>query len=838
MGWCVSIAELSPDAVGRFGGKACALARLVRHRIQVPDAVVLPVETMSTFLEHNGLLARMEGVVVAGGERRLSAFRKAILAGEFPADLREEVLRSGRRLGLEQSMGGVAVRSSAVEEDGREYSFAGQYSSFLNVLSPDGLLHAIQSCWASWFSMEAWLYRSRSKASVVQPGMAVLIQSQISARSAGVLFTVNPHTGSWREMILEACWGQGEALVSGQVRPDRMVLWRPRKTPKPIQRVLARVQVETLEVELGGQTRGLFPDDSGGLVWRDLQQEGSQVVGEEDARRIGRLGLRAEALAGCPQDLEWVIDRRGEIYVLQSRPITAAEPTRGDEVLWTRRFFGERWTEPATPMGWSILQPILHTFIAYPKTSKRYLGGEEPTQLLRGRPYFNVTVFRHLLFKFPGAPPPRFLLEFLPRHEERRWLRRRAVAPGFAVYASILGETIRERRWQRFRWNPLSNPRAWDDYEVRLNSRLDFLESEDAALDEQFEEALVFLHDYIKIHICSLLYANIFYQICEGAVPPDLKRDLLRCPVENRTQMVNRDLYSLLFEEDRSDFIERHGHRSSSSSWEIFSVRWAEDPSAIDRLMVPYVEGALADPGQLGCEQEKTSQEAFEALKRRSRTPAGLFLVEMVRLTRRYLQLREDQRYLFDRLLFALKKNLQRQGVQLFGPQGQERVAYLYLEELRAVQEGALEPEAGLALAKERKKQWDEYQNAPPPPVFLKGQESLETEKQDHLLRGLGISAGVHTGRVRILRSPEEAERLEPGDILVTTATDPGWTPLFLVAGAVVLELGSMLSHGAVLAREYGLPAVVNVNGLHSNLVDGQKITVDGTRGVVWLISK
>jgi len=836
--WCVSISDFSPDAVGRFGGKACALARLVRHRIQVPDAVVLPVEAMTAFLEHNALLEGMERVVREGGVEGLSGFRNAILAGEFPEELRKQVLSSARRLGLEQSMGGVAVRSSAVEEDGREHSFAGQYSSFLNVLSPEGLLQAVQSCWASWFSSDAWLYRSRSESSGASRGMAVLIQTQVSARAAGVLFTVNPHTGSWREMILEACWGQGEALVSGQVRPDRMVLWRPRKTPKPIQRVLARVQVETLEVELGGQKRGLFPNDSGGLVWRELQEDGAQVVGEEDARRIGRLGLRAEALAGCPQDLEWVIDPRGEVYVLQSRPITAAAPTRGDDVLWTRRFFGERWTEPATPMGWSIVQPVLDTFIAYPKTSERFLGGEEPTQLLRGRPYFNVTVFRHLLFKFPGTPPPRFLLEFLPRDEERRWLRRRAVAPGFAVYASILKETIREKRWRRFRWNPLTNPRAWDAFETKLISRLDFLESEEASLEEQFDEALGFLHDYIKIHICSLLYANIFYQLCESAVPTDLKRDLLRCPVENRTQMVNRDLYDLVSGKDRNAFVERHGHRSSTSSWEIFSVRWSEDPSAIDRLVAPYLEGVLSDPALLGHEQEKASQDAFSELKKRSRTPAGLFVVEMVRLTRRYLQLREDQRYLFDRLLFALKKNLQRQGVQCLGPQGKELVGYLRYEELRAAQEGSLEAEALLLLANDRRKQWAEYQNAPPPPVFLQGQESVETEKQNHLLRGLGISGGLHTGRVKILRSPEEAARLEPGDVLVTTATDPGWTPLFLVAGAVVLELGSMLSHGAVLAREYGLPAVVNVQGLHSNLVDGQKVTVDGTRGVVWLITK
>lgn len=790
---------------------------------------------MEAFLLHNRLEDKAQLAVEKGGARRLSSLRKSIAEGAFPDEMEKAVLERGQSMGLGRLEGGLAVRSSAVDEDGASRSFAGQYASVLNVLEDQQLLRAIKTCWASWFSDEALAYRRQGDSLPRSAGMAVLLQRQIRARTSGVLFTINPLTGSWREMVLEACWGQGEALVSGKIRPDRILLRRPRKTPKPVQRVLARVQVEALEFEEGGQKRALFPAPGGGLEWRDLDSLGDRVLGEEDARRIGRAGLRAEALAGCPQDIEWALDHRGELFVLQARPITASPPERGADVLWTRRFFGERWTELATPMGWSIVQAALHEFVAYPKTAALHLGGEPPTQLLRGRPYFNVTIFRHLLFKFPGAPPPRFLLEFLPPEEERRWLRRRAAPPGITVYRSILAETVSEKRWKRFRWNPLSNPSAWERFETELREALPDLTARTGDPTEQLEAAKRLLREYIKIHICSLLFANIFYQICESAVPPELRRDLLRCPVANRTQEVNRDLYALSQGGDKAEFLARHGHRSSSSSWEIFGTRWQEDPEALDRLMRPYAEGILSDPERLGKEQQQASQEALEALRQSSKTPAGWALVRTVELTRRYLQLREDQRYVFDELLFAMKKILQRQGTALWGEEGAAAIAYLEDGELQALARGEMDRGSLLDTARARRELWKTYASTPAPPVFLSGDQApiLKTEKRR--LQGLGIGPGVHTGRVRILRSPEEAGNFERGDILVATATDPGWTPLFLVAGAVLLELGSMLSHGAVLAREYGLPAVVNVTDLLSKLEEGQLITVDGTRGLVWL---
>jgi phosphohistidine swiveling domain-containing protein len=811
--------------------------------LPVPDAIVLPVGAMAQFLSHNRLEKQAIQALETGSGDCLVLLQAAIEEAPFPKSLRDSVVLEARRLGLGQKGGGVAVRSSALGEDGAAHSFAGQYASVLHVLNGASLEAAIKTCWSSWFSPPAVALRQSASTPLSVPvsahgkiaGMAVLIQRQIHARCAGVLFTINPLTGSWREMVLEACWGQGEALVSGRVRPDRILLRRPRKTPKPVQRVLARVQVEALELELGGQTRALFPDSNGGLCWCDVPSPDDRVLPEKDARRIGRVGLRAEALAGCPQDIEWAMDTHGVLVVLQSRPITAQPPTRGAQVLWTRRFFGERWTALASPMGWSIVQEALHELIAYPETSARFLGGEDPTQLLRGRPYFNVSIFRHLLFKLPGAPPPRFLLEFLPPQEERRWLRRRAAPPSVSVYASILRETFKEKRWQRFRWNPLSNPKAWAVFEGELQSALPGLMAAKGDPSSQLQDAEKWLREYIKIHICSLLFANIFYQLCEGLLAPELRQALLRCPVENQTQRVNRDLYALSQGGDKADFLAKHGHRASNASWEIFSTRWAEDPQALERLIKPYAAGVLSNPETLGQEQEARSQAAMQQLRANSRGPTGWGRVKMVELTRRYLQLREDQRYVFDALLFAMKGILQRQGLALMGTGGEHWVQFLTKKELAGLARGTLQSEKAIEIARARQVEWIEFEKSPAPPVFLSGTENFISPEETRCLKGLGIASGTHTGPARILSSPEAADAFQPGDILIATATDPGWTPLFLVAGAVVLELGSMLSHGAVLAREYGLPAVVNVPDLLSRVVEGQLITVDGTRGVVWL---
>lgn len=827
MAWTLPLSAIDPDDIRSVGGKGAALARLVEHGLPVPAAFVVPVDALRATLDENGLTELARELRRDPTPQRAQALRDGILGARLPPRLAAAVARSARQLG-----GPLAVRSSAVDEDGSDRSFAGQYETVLNVRPGPALEEALRRCWASWYGERALVYRRKSLRRPPLVGMAVVVQALVDARVSGVLFTVNPVTGSWREMTLEAAWGQGEALVSGQVAPERYRIQRPRRSPGGVRRRLGLWGLSELGWEPSDQSRQLLPDPAGELHWQPAPA-GKRALTVGQVLEIGRLGLRAEDLTGAAQDMEWAFGADGQVRVLQARAVTAAgEPQRGGQNLWTRRFVGERWTEPASPCGWSIVGPLLEWFIAYPETSRRFLGGAPPTRLYRGWPYFNVTVFRHLAFKPPGRPPLRFMLEFLPPGETDQWMRRFAARADLRVYKSIFRTTLQEKRWRRFKANPLTNPAAWDALNARLERDIPALARSEEPPVARVRAGIELARDYIRVHICSLLFANLAYQVVENLVPAELKADLLRCPTENWTQRTNRALYGLSRGGDRDAFLREFGFRGASSSWEIFSPRWAEEPERLDRLVAPYAQGVLADPDQLAAEQEGAAEAALVALRAAVPGVRGEGLVRAVALARRYLQLREDQRYQFDRLLFVLKRALLDLGGELL--EDPQDVRWLEWPELQALAAGTFGLDEAMGRVESRRRRWAGYASEGRPPAFLVGDEALEIPVGGDRLRGLGISPGRVTGTVRVLRSPDEAWKLGRGDILVATATDPGWTPLFLVAGGVVLELGSMLSHGAVVAREYRLPAVVNVPDATVRLRDGQLVTVDGTTGRIY----
>jgi pyruvate,water dikinase len=784
----IPLSEAGPRAAG---GKGAALWRLAQRGVPVPPTWVLPPEVFRDFLRQAGLWEAAER-----GDH--AALHAGILAADVP-------------LRLDGVSGRLAVRSSALEEDGRHHSHAGQYESVLGV-EPAGLAAAVRRCWASYHAPRAVAYRGGEAGA--PGGMALLVQEMVDARTAGVMFTTNPVTGSWREMAVEAVWGLGEPLVGGHVVPDRYLVRRPRRTPGPVQAVLARVRLELASEVVARQDRQLQTGRSGGVADADAEAPLARKLGRDALFSLCRLGLRAESVLDGPQDVEWAQDRGGRFWVLQSRPITSRqELPRGGRTLWTRRFLGERWPDGATPLGWSIVAPVLEHFIAYPRTSARFLGGDPPLRLVGGHPYVNVTVFRHLAFKLPGGPPPRFMLDFFPPEEERAWVSRAAAPPDFRVYASIFAETFDERRWRRFRWNPFGNWKAWDTFRAALPARLAGLEG--AAPEQALSVAIPLLRDYVKVHITSLLFANMAYEIVGPLVPEHDRAALLRPPSGSITSQVNAELWDLGHHPERLDaFLAAHGHRSSAS-WEVFARRWAEDPEGVLRLARLAAEGPRP---RLAEEARETAEALARVADPRLRWAVGL--------TQTYLRLREEQRYHLDRALFVLKRKLVELGERWFDAPADVR--FLVAEEL----DGRLGKDELRRTAARRAEQRVD----PAPPDFLDGDEALAVATADaHRLQGLGISPGVVRGRTRVIRGPEEGDRLQPGEILVARATDPGWTPLFARAGGLVLELGGMLSHGAVVAREYHLPGVVNIPGATQILGDGVEVTVDGRGGQVWV---
>ena len=433
---------------------------------------------------------------------------------------------------------------------------------------------------------------------------------------------------------------------------------------------------------------------------------------------------------------------------------------------------------------------------------------------------------------------------------------------------SIIRTTIQERRWRRFRWNPIGNPRAWGELEARLADeipRLDAVEITDAR--QALEHAARWMdlaRDYIKVHVTSLLFANLWYQITGGLIGwwvdsqgDALAQTLLRCPEDNLTVVVNHDLWQLarLAEREGTDldhlpaedtpfgqalaaFLRRHGHRADAT-WEIMSPRWAENPQRVLGLVRHHLGTADQDPAELAQQQARAGREALARLQGQVHVPHRRWLlVSLVQLTRRYLLLRENQRYAFDRILYGVKRAYLWIGARMVEGgvfASAAHIRFLKAAEVERWVAGGVQSHVLRSAAAAREAEWRRCRHVELSD-FIRGDDPIPGQHaHEGRLMGLGASPGLVRGRVRVVHALSEAHDLRKGEILVTRATDPAWTPLFLVASGLVLELGGQLSHGAVVAREYGLPTVVNLTGATRILRDGQEITVDGGRGLVWL---
>jgi len=856
----VPLTEIRADDRAEVGGKAAALAALASAGFAVPAAFVVPASVFRNTLRDAGLAAeadRMERDPGAG-----AALADAIRSRPLPDAVCRAWIDGARALGVR-----LAVRSSGIDEDGSHRSFAGQNVTVLGV-APEAVPDAVRSCWAGMYESRALAYRGN--VGPPRGGLAVIVQAMVDATVSGVVFTVNPMTGSWREMVVEAVFGLGEGITAGHTAPHWFLVRRPPRLPGPLRRIVERVRLDVIREDLPPQTEEARLG-SGGIerIARAPGTHDRSTIDRPALRRLCRLALDVERTLGAPQDIEWARHPDGGFVLLQSRPISATAPLRGGrEVIWTRRFVGERWPDPVSPLGWSLLEPVLSWFVSWPDTQDRHLGGGPPLALFHGRPYVNATVFRHLAFKLPGAAPPSFMVELVPPDEEEAWKRSFAVAPDAAVYASLLATAYRERRWRRFAANPLTNHIVWERYRERLDSALPALTVRDGIpTDELVHRVGVhvdLLREYIAIHLCTLLYANLAWQLLDSALAawipkrPDLRDALAASPPGNLTVETNTALHALAaiatpaeleavaagrpiadgpFAQALARFLERYGHRSDQS-WEILSARWRRRP---DRL-APLLLAARSDiggpsPAARAALREATFQEALHDVRATLSRPRRAVVELWIRVARRMLLLRENQRFWLDRLLASLQDQLLALGDHAVARRvlaSPDDVSFVTWPELQEIVSGAVGTEIDERIAARKRQQ--EIDRETRAPTFLRGDGTTIPPAADMArLSGTGISPGRARGRVRVLTDIVDGDRLRPGEVLVTHALDPGTTPLLRGAAGVVLEMGSMLSHGAIVAREYGVPAVVNVENATRRLTDGAEVTVDGGRGVVWI---
>ncbi len=781
--------------VGTAGGKGANLGELVRAGFPVPDGAVITTAAYSAVVAGAGLAPAL----AAADDDAGAALRAAFADVDIPDDVRREVLDAHALLGD----GPVAVRSSATAEDLPGAAFAGQQDTVLDVVGPDALLDAVRRCWGSLWTERAIAYRARRDVDPAGVRIAVVVQRMVPAASAGVLFTADPVTGERGTVVVEAARGLGEALVSGLVTPDRYVLGA------------------------GGRVRSR---SSGG---------GHDELPGAVLAELAALGRGVEAHFGRPQDVEWAW-ADGRVWLLQARPMTALPPppVRLDRV---QRITGPQIAEylPVRPYPLDVSTLA----VAGPGRMVRRMLAEIAglaVDFADVLPEVDGVVDRfvpprpRLTWRVLGAPARN-----LPRIRRSRpagWTR----DPRFAAFDRGVRELA------------ALDPTALDWPQLRRLPRR-ALDAMEPITDLRVEHLPRVGYDLARLRAVLVLLRrpDLFRLLVIGGRTrtEDANRalaglaDLVRAdPALHRafTHLDPADLIAPVrghagFAGALDAFLAEYGHRETASLLLVSSPTWGESPVAVLGLVKVLVTDPPAAPDDRGrrAEQELLAHPLVR------RAGAGPAVLRVVRAAREGTAFREDTHFHATRPLPVLRRALLETGRRLAAAgvlRDADDVLHLRLEELEALdaEPAALAPADAARLrdlVRTRSARRAELAGVPliAPSVLFPDRAA----DGDALVTGTPTSGGWATGPVRIVRDAADFGRLRSGDVLVCPYTNPAWTPLFQRAAAVVVDVGGVGSHAAIVAREHGIPAVMGTGTGTAVLVDGQRVTVDGDTGRV-----
>jgi rifampicin phosphotransferase len=863
-GEVVWLDTLRRDAVERGGGKGANLGELMTAGLPVPPGFCVTTAAYRQVVVE----AHLAGAIVeAMREVRTDDPGSAEAASEsisalfedlpLPGDLAEEILAAYRALGEPP----VAVRSSAMAEDLPGASFAGQQATSLNVRGEEELLGAVRHCWASLWSARAIAYRERQGFDHARSAIAVVVQRLVPAEVAGVLFSANPLTGVRDEMVVNAALGLGEAVVGGLATPDSFTL--DRETLAVRERHTGLQVLQTVLAERGTTERPL-----------DSERAAKPTLDDAQLARLGKIGLNIERHFGSPQDVEWAYaDDR--FWVLQARPITNLPPQPLREVRWEPPFSGSAWwrrqvvenmPEPLSPLfdelyvreGLELSIDALVDFFAL-----TYVRLED----IADRPFFatvNGYAYSRANYKLGWAMIPMMLRATV---DEFR------VMFGDAALAYWREQTLPAYLAAIERWKAVDLSDAADE---RLLAGVCKLALEDA----HYWFACVLMLARAKLTDALLgrflalaapgrgLTSGLFLRgfpsptvdaeaKLEGLAERIRASDELRAVVAQtpaaslpealRSTPAGQDLLAAF-----ARYLDRYGHQ-------IYNLDFVVPTQVDDPLPVLLSLKAMAQrPGRdprarqqdLVAERDaRVDQTArsFDPLRRR------LFR-KVVGWAQRFGPHREQALFYMGagwptlrRLALELGRRLLESGSLLEA----EDIFFLETSEIReaitARATGRARPELA-RLARQRRELREARKRLHPPAVVPPGHKLRlgpfdmsvwETQRRNEpdatTLRGFAVSPGRVSAPASVIRSPDDFSRMEPGTILVCPTTTPAWTPLFSQARGLVTDIGGVLAHGSIVAREYGLPAVLGTGQASQRISHGQRITVDGDRGVVLL---
>ncbi|HDR7963466.1 phosphoenolpyruvate synthase [Bacillus wiedmannii] len=856
--------EIGKTQLSLVGGKGLNLGKLSNIQgIQVPEGFCITTvgyekaieqnEELHTLLQQLTKLKMEERAQIAEISKKI---REVIMAVEIPSDVVEAVAHYLSRFGNEHA---YAVRSSATAEDLPYASFAGQQDTYLNIIGEEAVLQHVRKCWASLFTERAVMYRMQNEFEHNQVSICVVVQKMVFPEASGILFTADPVTSNRKVVSIDASFGLGEALVSGLVSADNYKV----KEGEITETIIATKKVAIYALKEGGtETKQIDP-----------AQQKLQTLSEQQILQLASIGRQIEAYFGCPQDIEWcLVD--DTFYIVQSRPITTLYPIPevNDEENHVYVSVGHQqmMTDPLKPLGMSLFQ--LTSF------GQRFQAG--------GRLFVDVAqrlaspTSRELLLNMIGNSEPLIkdalttvverddCITLLPEDEKEKSVgksgppassqpqiennpaivtdlikknqssieelkRNMQMKSGVDVLDFIL-EDIQQLKKILFDPQSMAVIMAGMDASTWINEKMEQWLGEKNAADA--------LSQSVQNNITSEM-GLVLLDVADVIRPyPKIIAYLQHVENDNFLDELVQFKGGEKARDAISAFLNKYGMRCSGEI-DITKTRWSEKPTTI----VPMILNNIRD-FEAGASKRKFEEGLQEALKkeeelvdRLQHLPEGKQKVEetkrMIRNIRNCIGYREYPKYGMINRYFIYKQALLKEAEQLVQSgviHEVDDIYYLTFEELHeVVRTNKLDYE----LIHQQKNEYKLYEKLTPPRVMTSDGEIITGKyKRENLpvdaIVGLPVSSGVIEGRARVILNMEEAN-LEEGDILVTAFTDPGWTPLFVSIKGLVTEVGGLMTHGAVIAREYGLPAVVGVENATKLIKDGQRIRVHGTEGYI-----
>lgn len=866
--------NINRSKLAAVGGKGANLGELTRiDGIQVPSGFCVTTDAFKEILAQMpginelvnqlSLLTAEELGVIGPLSRKI---RRMIEGVSIPEDIAEAVANGLKAFGIKDAF---AVRSSATAEDMPTASFAGQQDTYLNIIGHQAIMIHTRKCWASLFTERAVIYRIQNGFDHRKVQMAVVVQQMVFAQAAGILFTADPVTSNRKVVSIDAGFGLGEALVSGVVNADNYKVANGRVIDKKI----AAKKIAINAVTEGGTDQHAIPPD--------LQKV--QVLTDEQIVRLARIGRSIEGYFGRPQDIEWCL-ADNTFHIVQSRPITTLYPIPAGQDsenagtgprVYLSVGHQQMMTDAMKPLGLSLWQL--------------------PTMYEAGsRLFVNVTPMlaspagRHTIINVLGRFDP------LVKDALRTIVERSDFAPMFPHDNKEQPDSSGETKS-----NPTTPPyQALNDYDPAVVDEL-IRRSESALADLKRQiqhHSGVALLDFVmddiqrlRKRIADPLNMGVIMTAMNAAVWINEKMEewlgekaaadtLSQSVANNVTSQMGLDLLAVsdmirpfpdvinYLQGAKADnfldelpayegghqaldainaFLEKYGMRCPGEI-DITRPRWREEPN----MLLPVILSNIKNVKQGACSQKfdqglkEARMKEQDLLKRLNGLPNGEQKAKetkrMIDLLRNLSGYREYPKYHMISSYFIYKQALLKEA-ELLRQAGiiyaTEDIYYLTFDELR---EAIQTHQVSASLIRQRKDEYKRNEKLSPPRVITSDGEIVSGKyNRKHLpadaLVGLGVSSGVIEGPARIVLTMETAD-FEEGDILVTTFTDPSWTPLFLAIKGLVTEVGGFMTHGAVIAREYGLPAVVGIENATTLIKDGQRIRVHGTEGYVELL--